>query len=71
MCDYCKTKEAIDIPAWHDCGFYEALIVERDFNDGASPCITFRREDDHGVTQQHFRINYCPMCGRSLTDAQS
>lgn len=67
MCKYCNSEPNY-IGAWDDCGFEEELVVERDFNDGASPCITYWREDDHGVIQQHFRINFCPMCGRKLTD---
>ena len=67
MCDYCKSYEPISLPPWYDCGINEELVVERDFNDGASPCITYMREDEHGeVAQNHFRINFCPMCGDLL-----
>lgn len=54
MCDFCnETKEK---------GFeYESPCVVK--NDDGEYEVYF-----HGLYEEYFKINYCPMCGRKLVE---
>lgn len=69
MCKYCdfKNRENVNdkfIPVQYGCGY---ASIEPDEPQMGSYAIEVFREDDD-VTTATFEINFCPMCGRKLTE---
>lgn len=72
-CAHCDSDNQNNVPCWYEGSQRdgkEELVVEIGFNDGSAPCLAYRKENDEGmvIAQQYFRINFCPMCGRKLTE---
>lgn len=54
------------------CEFCEKQLHKKGF-EPESPCMVFDENGEHeiyfhGLDEEYYKINYCPMCGRKLVE---
>ena len=72
MCKYCEDKELIiDYKNTADVFNLTSLIRggnTKTWVEGSSLCVMWEAQDDFYRDKQTAKINYCPMCGRKLSE---